>query len=90
MHGSSRMPELYLYVGHGYFKAFCTIVNKFLYDKVHFDFSSAYSIDPQNIDVINPDGPYVIPYDEGDLDGEEPHHQCYRPEIEKTTDQSRD
>ena len=38
MHGSSRMPELYLYVGHGYFKAFCTRVHKFLSDKVHFNF----------------------------------------------------
>ena len=38
MYGYSRMPELYLYVGHGYFKAFCTRVHKFLSDKVHFNF----------------------------------------------------
>ena len=45
MHGSIRMPELYLYGGYGYFKALCARVNKFLYDKLRFAFSSAYSID---------------------------------------------
>ena len=29
-----------------YFTDFCTRVHKFLFDKVHFDLSSAYSIDP--------------------------------------------
>ena len=57
---------------------------------MHFDFSSAYYIDPQNSDVINPDGPHVIPYGEEDLDVKEPHHQWYRPEISKPTDQSSD
>ena len=49
-----------------------------------------YSIDPQNSDVINPDGPHVIPYGEEDLDVKEPHHRWYRPEISKPTDQSSD
>ena len=35
VHGSTKMPELYLYVGHGYFNAFCTRVCKVLGDKVH-------------------------------------------------------
>ena len=48
-----------------------------------------YSIDPQNSDVINPDGPHVIPYGKGDLNNKEPHHQWYRPEIAKPTDQFR-
>ena len=69
MHGSRPMPELYFYIGHGYFKFFCTRVHKFLSDKVHFDFSSAYSIDTHTSGVINPDVPHVIPYDEGYLDG---------------------
>ena len=42
MHGSSLMPELHLYVGHGYFNAFCTRIHKLLIDKVHYAFSSAY------------------------------------------------
>ena len=62
MHGSSQMPELYLYVGHGYFTAFWSIVHKFLFEKVHFSFSSAYSIGPQTSDATQPDGPHVIPY----------------------------
>ena len=35
MHGSSLMPELHLYVGHGYFNAFFTCIQKLLRDKVH-------------------------------------------------------
>ena len=79
MHGSIHIPELYLYVSHGYFTAFCTRVYKFLSEKVYFAFSSAYSIDPHTSDVINPDGLHIIPYVEGDLDGKEPHHKWYRP-----------
>ena len=90
MHGSSHMPEQYIYVGHGYFTDFCTRVHKFLSDKVHLAFSSAYSIDPQTSDVIHPDGPHDIPYGKGDFDGEEPHHQWYCPEIENTADKSSD
>ena len=90
MHGSSRMPELYLYVVHGYFKAFCTRLHKFLSDKLHFAFYSAYFLYLQTSDVINPDGPNIIPYGDGDLDSEDPHHQWYRPEIAKTTHQSSD
>ena len=61
MNGYSHMPELYLYVGHGVFKAFCTRVHKFLSDKGHFAFPSAYYLYPQTSDLINADGPHVIP-----------------------------
>ena len=74
IHGSSCMSELYIYVGHGYLKALCTRVHNFIYDKVNFTVSSAYSIDPQTSYIINPDGLHVIPYIKGDLDGKEPHH----------------
>ena len=84
------MLELYLYVGCGYFKAFCTIVHKFLSGKVHFDFSSAYSIDPQTSEITNPYGLHVIPYGKVDLDREEPYYQCYCPGISKPIDQSCD
>ena len=30
MHGYSLMPELHLYVGHGYLNAFCTRIHKLL------------------------------------------------------------
>ena len=59
-----------------------------LSDEVYFDLSSAYSIDPQTSDVINTDGTHIIPYGEGDLEGEEPHHQWYRADISKPTDKS--
>ena len=49
LHGSSQMPELFLYVGNVYFNAFCTRVHKMLSDKVHYAFSSAYSIQPTPI-----------------------------------------
>ena len=81
MHGSSNMPGRYIYVGHVYFKSFCTRVHKFFFDKLHFAFSSEYSINPQTSDIIHSDGPHIIPYDKGDLDGEDPHHQWYRPDI---------
>ena len=74
IHGSIHMPEVYLYVGHGYFTDFCTRVHTFFSEKVHFAFSSAYSIDPQTSDVTNPDGPHVISNCEGDLDSKDPHH----------------
>ena len=34
MHGSILVPELHLYVVHGYFNAFCTRIHKLLRDKV--------------------------------------------------------
>ena len=86
MHVSSHMIELYLYVCHGYFVYFCTRVHKFISNKVHFAFSSAYSIDPQTSEVINPDVPHVIPYVEGDLEGKEPHHKWSRPDISNPID----
>ena len=46
MHGLSELPELYLYVGTGYFNAFTTRINKFVGDKIHYAFSSAFSLDP--------------------------------------------
>ena len=75
MHGYIQMIELYLYVSNGYFTAFCNTVHNLLVDKFHFDFSSAYSIDLQNSYKTNPDGPHVIHYGNGDLDGKGPHHQ---------------
>ena len=38
MHGSRLMPEIHLYVGHGYFNAFCTCIHNLLRDKVHYAF----------------------------------------------------
>ena len=35
LHGSSQIPELFIFVGNGYFIAFCTFVHKMLSDKVH-------------------------------------------------------
>ena len=67
MHGSSRMPELLLYVGHGYFNALCTCIHKLLSDRVHHAFSSAYSIDPSAATTE----PHVIPVMPGDIEGDD-------------------
>ena len=76
IHGSSQLSELVLYVGHGYFSSFCTRVHKLLRDKVHYAFSSAYLTAPENVAQTTPD-PHVIPYENGDLDPEDPIHQWY-------------
>ena len=71
LHGSSLMPELHLYVGHGYFNAFFTRIHKLLRDKVHYAFSSDYSIDPSAaITESN-----VIPTEPGDIEGENNNYQ---------------
>ena len=64
LHGSSQMPELFLYVGKGYFNAFCTRVHKMLSDKVHYAFSSAYSIQPTPTPQ-EPSNPHLISYEDG-------------------------
>ena len=78
-HGSSRLPELYLYVGHGYFNAFCTRVRKYMDDKVLFAFSSAFTIDPSLC--------HGVPSPEGDSSEnveENPGYQWYCPETSGT------
>ena len=83
MHGSSRMPEIYLYAGHGNSESFCARVHRFISNKVQFAFSSDYSIDPHTSDVLNPDGQHIIPFIKVDFHGKETHPQCYSPDIEK-------
>ena len=46
MHGASRLPELYLHQGKWYFQSFCLQLNRLLSDKVHFAFSSAFTLPP--------------------------------------------
>ena len=48
MHGSRKLPELYLYAGTGYFNAFTTRIQKVVGDKVHYAFSSAFSVHPDS------------------------------------------
>ena len=38
MHRDSNLTEMYLYQGQGHFQEFCSQFNRFLRDKVHFDF----------------------------------------------------
>ena len=66
-------------MGHGYFSAFCTRVHKHLGDKVHYAFSSAYLTAPETVAPTTTD-PHVIPYENRDLDPEDPIHQWYTPE----------
>ena len=74
--GDSDLPELYLYVGQGYFKAFCTRVRKYFDDQVIHAFSSALSIDPaMDTDMPCPEG------DDLQNPWEDPPHQWYCPEI---------
>ena len=46
MHGSRKLPELYLYFGQGYFKAFSSRIQKYSGNKVHYAFSSDFSLEP--------------------------------------------
>ena len=73
MHGSSQISGLHLYVGHGYFNAFCTHIHKLLRDKVHYAVSSAYSIEPS--DAITE--PNVITAETGDIDIDNNIYQWY-------------
>ena len=80
------MTELHVYVGHGYFNAFCTRTHKLVGDKVHYDFSSAFSINPhtkQKDDVHTK--PAFISYNHGKLDDEEPLHEWYNPATNKSS-----
>ena len=83
MHDYIQFTELYLYVGHGYFNAFCMCIHKLLGQKVHYNFSWAYSVDP-NTNVTVPPNTQVIPYEVGDLYEEEPLHQWYCPKAKNS------
>ena len=86
LHGSSLMPELFLYVGNGYFSVFCTRVHKMLSDKVHYAFSSAYSIQPTPTaqEFSNPN---LISYEDGEMDDDGPY-SWYQPEAKESTSTS--
>ena len=81
MHGSSELPELYLYVGTGYFQSFTSRLTKYFGDKVHYAFSSAFSLepdpklgDPTNIQtMLGPEGDIV--------EDENPISKWYCPET---------
>ena len=49
IHEARRLLELYLYQGQVYFQAFCSQFNRFLNDKVHFAFSSAFTLYPDQV-----------------------------------------
>jgi hypothetical protein len=48
-HGPSNLPELLTNEGNSYFSAFCTRLSTFFTDKVHYAFSSAYTISPDGV-----------------------------------------
>ena len=85
MHGSSLMHDIHLYDGYGYFTAFFTRIHKFLTDKVHYSFSSAYLIDLSAATTVT----HVIPAKSGDIEGENIIYQWYCPAAEETSDPSR-
>ena len=85
MHSSSQISELHLFVGHGYYNAFCTHIHKFLKDKVHYAFYLADSIDPQ-IEMFLPSKPAIISYDNGKWDVEELINEWYHPAIGQPND----
>ena len=53
-HGSSTLPELWLYQNNNYFTAFCARMKTYLNDKVSYAFSSAFSISPNPDDAFDP------------------------------------
>ena len=82
LHGSSQMPELFLYASNGSFNAFCTRVHKMLSDKVHYAFSSAYSIHPTTT-AQEPSNPHLISDEDGELEEDGPY-SWYQPEANST------
>ena len=78
IHGSRQLTELIVYVGHGYFNDFFTCVHNLLGEKVHYTFSSAYSIEPNTV-AATPSNPHTITFKGEELDDEEPLHQWYCP-----------
>ena len=81
MHGLSELPELYLYVGTGYFNAFTTRIRKVFNDKVHYAFSSAFSLEPQ-LQTGDPTNLEAMLGPEGEQDkNENPIYQWYCPET---------
>ena len=74
------MLELFLYVGNGYFNAFCTRVHKVLSDKISYAFSSAYSIKPTPKAQENP-SPNLIEYGDGEIEKDSPY-SWYTPEAD--------
>ena len=76
------MPELFLYVGNGYFNAFCMPVHKMLSDKVYYAFSSAYSIQPTPT-AQEPSNPHLLRYEDGELEEDGPY-SWYQPEANST------
>ena len=74
IHGSIQLPDLILYVCHGYFNAFFTRVYKLLGDKVCYAFSSSYSIEPKTV-AATPSNPHINIFERENLDDEEPLYQ---------------
>ena len=83
MHGESQLPELYLYVGTGYFEAFTTRIQKYFGDKVHYAFSSAFSLEPE-LQTDDPSNLKDMLDPERGFKDENPLHQLYRPETTAT------
>ena len=87
MHGSSELPELYLYAGTGYFTAFTTRIRKTFNDKVHYAFSSAFSLEP-TLQTGDPTNLEAMLGPEGDHDDENPISEWYCPVISDTVTNS--
>jgi hypothetical protein len=64
-HGDSMLPEIMLYQGNGYFKAFCTRLQQSYNNGVAFAFSSAFSISPFQVNAA------AIVFDGNDFDEED-------------------
>ncbi len=59
MCGPSEFSELYLYVGQGYFQTFTNRLQKYVGDKVHYAFSSDFTLDP-TVKSSNPTNPKTM------------------------------
>ena len=56
-HGERLLPELWLYHGTSYFKAFCMRVKGYLDDTVRYAISSVFAISPDTVQGNEGDGP---------------------------------
>ncbi|KAL7526547.1 hypothetical protein ACHAXR_003319, partial [Thalassiosira sp. AJA248-18] len=96
-HGARRLPELTLESGFGYFSSFCTRIRRAYHDRVHYAFSSAYSVTPDREETPStPPPPLVTPstdfelgsdliYKSGDGDNETVVYEGASPDGRKHT-----
>jgi hypothetical protein len=90
-HDERSLPILFLETGNNYFGAFCTQVTRLYSDLVHYAFSSAYSVIPDEDTPLRPSkggrrlsGKDASPLPTSDINSSLPAHSSYQFEPDKS------